>query len=90
MRLKEIAIQLEKLYCFYGSDMEYFSVIFCHSVLTGKSSEPCMDLRAYISLRQRSIDLRRNLWSVDIEQCVMHGLHSNTIPVRAVHEYQKL
>ena len=41
-----------------------------------------MDLRAYISLRQRSIDLRRNLWSVDIEQCVMHGLHSNTILVR--------
>ena len=33
-----------------------------------------MDLRAYISLRQRSIDLRRNLWSVDIEQCVMHAL----------------
>ena len=69
---------------------EMFSCNFLSIVRTCKSSEPCMDLRAYISLRQRSIDLRRNLWSADIEQCVMHALHSNTIPVRAVHEYQKL
>ena len=33
-----------------------------------------MDLPAYISVRKRSIDLRWNLWSVDIEQCVMHAL----------------
>ena len=52
LTIKHEFVQLAKLYCFYGSDMKYFSAWEAYSVLTGKSSEPCTDLRAYISLRQ--------------------------------------
>ena len=38
LTIKHEFVQLAKLYCFYGSDMKYFSAWEAYSVRTGKSS----------------------------------------------------